>query len=47
MVQTNRPKDRQRLAMLAGKAAVDPARLGGILERHHLLEAWKALNPTS
>ena len=44
MVQTNRPKDRQRLAMLAGNAAIDRARLLDILSRHNLLAAWKNLN---
>lgn len=44
-LKTNRPKDRQRLAMLAGKAAIDQARLSDILARHHLDAAWKTLNP--
>ncbi|MSU35027.1 MAG: hypothetical protein EXS36_07920 [Pedosphaera sp.] len=45
MLQTNRPKDRQRLAMLVGNAAIDNARLCDILLRHNLLAAWKTLNP--
>jgi len=44
MVQTNRPKDRQRLTMLAGNATIDQARLSDILTRYHLLAAWKTLN---
>ena len=47
MVQTNRPKDRERLAMLAGNPAIDESRLRAILSRHELLTAWKRLNPTS
>ena len=47
MVQTNRPKDRERLAMLAGNPAIDESRLRTILSRHELLTAWKRLNPTS
>ena len=47
MVQTDRPKDRQRLAMLAGNPAIDDARLRGILSRHELLAAWKLLDPTA
>ncbi len=47
MVQTNRPKDRERLAMLAGNPAIDESRLRAILARHDLLTAWKRLNPTS
>jgi hypothetical protein len=35
----------QRLTMLAGKAAIDQARLSDILTRHHLDAAWKTLNP--
>ena len=46
MVQTNRPKDRQRLAMLADNPAIDDSRLRAILSRHDLLTAWKLLNPT-
>lgn len=45
MVQTNRPKDRQRLAMLTGHASIDEVRLEDLLSRHRLLEAWKILNP--
>ncbi|MBE7504153.1 MAG: hypothetical protein HS113_28475 [Verrucomicrobiales bacterium] len=44
MVQTNRPKDRERLASMAGRVAMDRDRLTAILSRHHLLSAWKALN---
>lgn len=47
MVQTNRPKDRERLAMLAGNPAIDESRLRAILSRHGLLAAWKRLNSTS
>jgi hypothetical protein len=45
MVQTNRPKDRERLALLRGNKAIDTTQLGGILSRHQLAEAWKRLNP--
>ncbi len=47
MVQTNRPKDRQRLAMLVGNATIDNAKFCDILLRHHLLTAWKTLNLAS
>ena len=47
MLQTNRSKDRERLAMLAGNAAIDADRLCDILTRHHLLTAWKTLNAAS
>ena len=46
MLQTNRPKDRERLAMLSGSEAVDKERLKDILFRHQLVEAWKRLTPT-
>jgi hypothetical protein len=47
MVQTNRPKDRQRLAMLAENAAIDKTRLDDILSRHDLTSAWKTLKLNS
>lgn len=47
MVQTNRPKDRQRLAMLTGHVAIDDSRLRDILSRHKILAAWNLLNPGS
>ncbi len=40
MLQTNRPKDRERLAMLAGNEAVDRERLNDILLRYQLVDAW-------
>ncbi len=46
MVQTNRPKDRERLAMLAGNAAVDMDRLNDVLSRHQLVDAWNRLTRT-
>jgi len=45
MLQTNRPKDRQRLAMLVGNAGIDESRLHDILMRHQLLNAWETLSP--
>lgn len=45
MLQTNRPKDRQRLAMLVGNAGIDESRLHDILTRHQLLTAWETLSP--
>ena len=44
MLQTNRPKDRERLAMLSGNEAVDMERLNDVLSRHQLVDAWKRLN---
>jgi len=43
MLQTNRPKDRERLAMLSGNEAVDMERLNDILSRHQLVDAWSRL----
>jgi hypothetical protein len=47
MAQTNRPKDRARLAMLAGNASIDTQRLDGILSRHGLTETWKSATRSS
>jgi hypothetical protein len=47
MVQTNRPKDRQRLAMLDGNPAIDTTRLEDILTRHQLTETWNRLHRLS
>lgn len=40
MLQTDRPKDRQRAALLAASASFDNARLEAILTRHQLTDAW-------
>lgn len=42
-LQTNRAKDRQRLAMLPGNAAIDETRFHDILTRYNLLTAWNTL----
>lgn len=42
MVDTGRPKDRQRFAAFRAQVPIDNARLDGILERHGLKERWKA-----
>lgn len=46
MLQTNRPKDRERLAMLVGNVAVDMDRLNDVLSRHRLVDAWHRLTRT-
>jgi len=46
MLQTNRPKDRERLAMLAGNETVDRERLNDILLRYQLVDAWNRLTRT-
>ncbi len=43
MLQTDRPKDRQRAALLATSASFDNARLEGILARHQLIDAWNRI----
>ena len=43
MLQTDRPKDRQRAALLATNASFDNARLEVILTRHQLTDAWKRI----
>lgn len=43
MLQTNRPKDRERLATLASHEAVDRNRLNEVLSRDGLVEAWNRL----
>ena len=46
MLQTNRPKDRERLAMLAGNESVDTERLSDVLLRHQLADAWNRFTRT-
>ena len=46
MLQTNRPKDRERLAMLSGNETVDMERLNDVLSRHQLVDAWNRLTRT-
>lgn len=46
MLQTNRPKDRERLATLASHEAVDRNRLNEVLSRHGLVETWNRLTQT-
>lgn len=43
MVQTGRPKDRERLASLVAQRPPEPARLGDILDRHGLADRWREL----
>lgn len=43
MLQTDRPKDRQRAALLATSASFDNPRLEGILARHQLTDAWNRI----
>ncbi len=43
MLQTNRPKDRERLATLAERETVDRERLNDVLLRHQLVDAWRKL----
>jgi hypothetical protein len=43
MAQTNRPKDRERLAVVLSDVEPDQERLRDILTRHGLLERWDAL----
>jgi hypothetical protein len=43
MLQTNRPKDRQRAAMVAGLAAFDAVLLDSLLDRYQLTAAWKKI----
>lgn len=45
-VQTNRPKDRQRVAMLTGHPRVTEVRFRDILDRHGLTPAWMRLTGT-
>lgn len=43
MIQTDRPKDRERLALALEQSRPDLARLRDILARHGLLERWREL----
>jgi hypothetical protein len=43
MLQTGRPKDRERLVSLIGQRSPDAASLKAILDRHGLDDRWKAL----
>jgi hypothetical protein len=47
-VRTGRPRDNMKIARLLASApeAVDRRKLESILERHHLLETWRRLQPT-
>lgn len=42
MLQTGRPKDRERMLLLLEEAKIDEALLKGILDRHGLVERWNA-----
>lgn len=44
MLQTNRPKDRERLAALAGQIPMEEAFWRSILRQHGLEAAWRNLN---
>ncbi len=46
-VRTGRPRDHMKIARLLASApeAVDQRKLESVLERHHLLEAWRRLQP--
>ncbi len=43
MLQTDRPKDRERAALLASTGAFDGGRLDAILERYGLAAAWNRI----
>lgn len=43
MLQTNRPKDRMRVALLLEEAGIDRKKLQAILKRHELMNRWKEL----
>lgn len=43
MLQTGRPKDRQRAALLATNAVFDESRLHDILTRHGLTDQWQQI----
>lgn len=42
MLQTNRPKDRERLAALRDQVALDEELFRAILGRHGLIQAWES-----
>ena len=41
MLQTYRPKDRERILMLIDETQIDMVKLKNILKRHKLLEKWR------
>lgn len=41
LLQTGRPKDKERLAQMIGKVKTDSGCLSRILKRHGLMEKWK------
>jgi hypothetical protein len=43
MLQTARPKDRQRVALLAAQGTFDTPLLQAILDRHQLATAWEKI----
>jgi hypothetical protein len=44
LLQTNRPKDRTRVALLLEEAEIDRKKLQAILKRHGLMSRWKELS---
>ena len=44
LLQTDRPKDRQRLPQLLDEAKIDRRSLGRIIKRHGLSRKWQAFN---
>jgi hypothetical protein len=40
VLQTNWPKDRERLTILPGNEAIDTERLNDLLSQHQLVDAW-------
>jgi hypothetical protein len=42
-LQTNRPKDRERVRMLMEQVSIDSAKLMDILTRYDLVERWEAI----
>ena len=41
MLQTSRPKDRERIIMLLDETQIDESNLVGLLKRHNLLTKWR------
>jgi hypothetical protein len=41
MLQTSRPKDRERIFMLLNETQIDESNLIGLLKRHNLLTKWR------
>ena len=46
MLQTNRPKDRERIFLILDEANVKQGALSKVLKKHNLMDKWQEIKKT-